>query len=212
MKTNQEYKNASLAVLRGNWSPAVLVTVVFFAIVLLCNSEGFVPQNSISTNALMALAGGGTLLTLFVLLPLEFGYYNSLRAFFDQGNTDTCSNMFSYATSNYLHVVWTLFLMGLKIFLWSLLFLIPGIIKAFAYIMTPFVLADHPELSASEAIAESERLMKGHKFDFFYLFLSFIGWAILSIFTLGIGLLWLEPYYMGAMVGFYNDLKEEKAL
>lgn len=212
MKTNQEYKNASLAVLRGNWSPAVLATVVFFAVAMLFQAQAFIPQNSISTNALMALGGGSTLLTLFVLLPLEFGYYNSLRAYFDQGNNDTCANMFSYATGNYLHVVWTLFLMGVKIFLWTLLFIIPGIIKTFAYAMTPFVLADHPELSASEAIAESERLMKGHKFDLFFLELSFIGWIILCAFTLGIGAFWLEPYIMGAVVGFYNDIKAEKAI
>lgn len=212
MKTNQEYKNASLAVLRGNWSPAVLATVIFFAIAIVCNVQGVLPQNSIGTNAVLALSGGSLLLSFFVLLPLEFGYYNSLRAFFEQGNTDVCSNMFSYATSNYLHVVWTLFLMGIKIFLWTLLLIVPGVIKAFAYAMTPFVLADHPELSASEAIAESERLMRGHKFDLFYLYLSFLGWAILAIFTMGIGFFWLEPYFMGAMIGFYNDLKAEKAL
>lgn len=212
MRTNQEYKNASLDKLKGNWSPAVLATVIFAFIALLCSSQSFLPSTMLSYGAMAGLAGASSMLAVFVLLPLEYGYYNSLRRFFNYGETEVVSNMVTYATTNYLHVVWTLFLMGLKILLWTLLLVIPGIIKAFAYAMTPFIMADYPDLSASEAIAESERLMKGHKFDLFYLILSFLGWAILCVFTMGIGAFWLEPYMIGAMVGFYNDLKAEKAL
>ena len=73
--------------------------------------------------------------------------------------------------------------------------------------MTPYVLIDHPELSANEAIHESSRLMEGHKFDLFWLYLSFIGWAILAVLTLGIGFFWLEPYMQASVAAFYNDIK-----
>ena len=97
--------------------------------------------------------------------------------------------------------------MGIFEFLWTMLFIIPGIIKAFSYAMTPYILVEHPEMSANQAINESMRLMKGHKFDLFYLYLSFIGWGILSVLTLGIGFLWLIPYMETSQAAFYADVK-----
>lgn len=96
------------------------------------------------------------------------------------------------------------------IFLWLLLFLIPGIIKCFSYAMTPYILIEHPEMSVNKAIDESIYLMDGHKFDYFYLGLSFIGWIILSIMSFGIGFIWLIPYMQTTMAAFYADLKKEK--
>lgn len=98
------------------------------------------------------------------------------------------------------------FLCGLYTFLWALLFIIPGIIKSYSYAMTPFILADHPELTANEAITRSRVLMDGHKFELFVLELSFIGWELLSILTLGIGLLWLIPYMSAARAAFYREI------
>ena len=99
--------------------------------------------------------------------------------------------------------------MNVFIFLWSLLLIIPGIIKSYSYAMTPYILVDKPELSANEAIEESMRLMSGHKFDLFYLQLSFIGWFILALLTAGIGFLWLTPYYNSTVASFYLSLKAE---
>ena len=102
--------------------------------------------------------------------------------------------------------------MYLFTFLWTLLFIIPGIIKAFSYAMSPYILEENPELSANEAIDRSRAMMKGHKFDLFWLYLSFIGWGFLCIFTLGIGLLWLMPYMQTAEAAFYEDVKAEYEL
>ena len=88
----------------------------------------------------------------------------------------------------------TRFLKTLYCFLWSLLFIIPGIIASYSYAMTGYILAEHPELTASEAIARSKEMMSGNRFRLFCLHLSFIGWAILCAFTFGIGNLWLTPY------------------
>ena len=113
------------------------------------------------------------------------------------------------ATTNYGHKLGGMFLYGLKIMLWTLLFYIPGIIMSFAYAMTPYILEEHPEISAWDASTRSREMMKGHKFDLFYLYLSFIGWFILALLTAGIGFLWLSPYVDAAKAAFYNDLKAE---
>ena len=98
------------------------------------------------------------------------------------------------------------FLRTLYTALWTLLFVVPGIIKSLSYAMTPFILEDHPELTASEAINRSGKLMDGHKMDLFILSLTFIGWEILSGLTFGIGFLFLNPYRNAAYAAFYRNI------
>jgi uncharacterized membrane protein len=100
-------------------------------------------------------------------------------------------------------------LMGVYTLAWTLLLIIPGIIKSFSYALTPFILTDKPELSANEAIELSMKMMDGHKLDLFILYLSFIGWYLLSFLTLCIGMLWVMPYQYTTMVAFYEDVKAE---
>ncbi len=94
-------------------------------------------------------------------------------------------------------------------FLWTLLFIIPGIIKAYSYSMSYYVMKDHPEYTPSQCITESRRLMHGKKFKLFLLDLSFIGWAIVCLFTFGIGSLWLSAYMSTSHAHFYLALLEE---
>ena len=94
-------------------------------------------------------------------------------------------------------------------FLWTLLFIIPGIVKSYSYAMTPYILADHPELSGEQAISRSMAMMQGNKLRLFLLHLSFIGWAILATLTCGIGFLWLYPYIYASMAVFYEDVKKD---
>lgn len=101
------------------------------------------------------------------------------------------------------------FLRGLYIVLWSLLLIIPGIIKGYAYAMTPFILAENPHLSASEAIRLSEDLMDGHKMDLFILGLTFLGWDILAGLTLNLGNIALNPYKNAAYAAFYREIQAE---
>jgi len=98
------------------------------------------------------------------------------------------------------------FLRGLFTFLWSLLFIIPGIIASYRYAMAAYILTEHPEMSASEAIAASKQMMVGNKWRLFCLEFSFIGWDILCIFTLGIGFLVLNPYKEAAYAAFYREV------
>ena len=94
------------------------------------------------------------------------------------------------------------FLRTLYTVLWTMLFVIPGIVKSLSYAMTPFILNDHPEMTASEAIKASQKLMDGHKMDLFILGLTFIGWEILACLTMGIGFLFLNPYINAACAAF----------
>ena len=94
-------------------------------------------------------------------------------------------------------------------FLWTLLFIIPGIIKAYSYSMSFYVMKDHPEYTPSQCITESRRLMHGKKFKLFLLDLSFIGWAFVCLFTFGIGSLWLSAYMSTSHAHFYLALLEE---
>ena len=102
------------------------------------------------------------------------------------------------------------FLRSLYTFLWTLLFIIPGIMKSYSYAMTPFILAENPNLTASQAIQRSENLMDGYKSDLFMLDLSFIGWSILAGLTLNLGHIALNPYRNAAYAAFYRQIQAEK--
>lgn len=104
------------------------------------------------------------------------------------------------------------FLRTLYVVLWSLLFIIPGIIKGYSYSMTPFILAENPDLTASQAIAMSQDLMDGHKADLFFLDLSFIGWDILAVLTFNLGNIALNPYRNAAYAAFYRQIQTEKPI
>jgi len=99
------------------------------------------------------------------------------------------------------------FLTGLFIFLWSLLLIIPGIVATYTYAMVPYILAEDPEMTASDALAASKRMMEGNRWRLFCLEFSFIGWMLLCAFTLGIGNLFLTPYRAAAKAAFYRDLR-----
>ena len=101
-------------------------------------------------------------------------------------------------------------LMDIFIFLWSLLLVIPGIIKMYSYSMSWFVLHDRPDLTGNEARKRSMYLMRGHKWRLFCLDFSFLGWYLLSALTLGILAFWVTPYHMTARAEFYQELLGEE--
>jgi len=99
-------------------------------------------------------------------------------------------------------------LRGIFVLLWSLLLIIPGIIAGLSYAMAPYILYENPDMSGSEAIKASKELMDGNKWHFFCLNLSFLGWDILCILTLGIGCLWITPYRQATYAAFYRGIKQ----
>ena len=203
MKTNQDYKNAALAALKGNWTQGVLASLVFIGISLVANM--LTSANPESDLALLVYAA----VLICVSMPLSVGLLSAYKDLYKGTDVKVVENSFKTGFGNWGHHVGGMLLVGVYTLAWTLLLIVPGIIKSFAYALTPFILIDKPELSANEAIELSMKMMDGHKLDLFILYLSFIGWYLLSILTLCIGMLWVMPYMYTTMAAFYEDVKAE---
>lgn len=104
------------------------------------------------------------------------------------------------------------FVMNFFVALWSLLFFIPGIIAVYRYAMVPYLMAEFPDLGVMDAMRESKRLMSGNKGRLFCLHMSFIGWSLLSLLTLGLGMLLVNPYMQSAETAFYMTVTGRQAV
>lgn len=191
MKKNSVFRREAREVLSGQWGLAALC--MFIACVL-----------SVTVSLVPVV---GTVLAL-LLLPLNFGLTLVFLRLY-RGVSIEIPTLFE-GFKDYGRIFCTLFLQNLYVWLWSLLLVVPGIIKSYSYAMTSYILADRPELKNNAAIEESMRMMDGHKMRLFLLDLSFIGWGILCVLTLGIGFLFLSPYMSTARASFYEDLKVQK--
>jgi uncharacterized membrane protein len=218
MMTNQELKNSALAALKDNWAPAVVGAIFFTFATCLIISLGYCANmaafdmpffNSINPKLLKIFSNSSFLLNFFLLYPLSLGYSVAHKELLQNGDAAITRNTVRLAFSDYVRNAVSILLVYLYTLLWTLLFIVPGIIKGLAYSLTPFIVKDNPQLSPNQAINLSMKMMKGHKFDLFYLYLSFIGWIFLAILTLGIGLLWVIPYMQTSMAAFYLDVKND---
>lgn len=164
----------------------------------------FVPK-AFLTYLAIAASIGGILGTVRFLIggTVKLGYCKYLLKLHD-GQEGDIKDLFSefhrFADGFVLYLLTSIY-----IILWSLLFIIPGIVAAYKYAMAPFILQENPGMKPNEAIAASKEMMDGHKMELFMLSLSFIGWIFLSVLTLGIGSLWLDPYMNAAYAAFYRQ-------
>ena len=149
----------------------------------------------------------GILYTIFIGNVIVVGK----NGYFIKNHNDNpeLSEIFNGFKGNYLNVVKIMFLMDLKTLLWLLLFIVPGLIKAYEYSMIPYLLAENPNLSASEAFSLSKQMTTGQKMDLFVLDLSFIGWGFLGLICCGIGLLFVQPYPEATKAEVYLILKQQ---
>ena len=142
----------------------------------------------------------------FLMIPFEYGCRKFFRKNLDE--PAKLSNIVYVFDSHYKNIVKTAFLTDLFIWLWSLLFIVPGIIKAYQYRLVPYIMSENPDMSFRDAQAESARLMKGNKWKSFVLDLSFIGWDILSLFTWGIlDIFFVGPYKASTDAALYESIK-----
>lgn len=124
--------------------------------------------------------------------------------------TDVSRVVFGFTNGNYMNCVGIMLRKMLYILGWTLLFVIPGIVKSYAYMLIPYILAENPDISKERAFEISEQTMQGHKWEAFVLELSFLGWDILGIFTGGIlNIFWVIPYKHATYAEFYTALKAE---
>jgi uncharacterized membrane protein len=143
--------------------------------------------------------------SIFVATPLLVGKNRFFLEHREQPST--VGRIFAPFTRGYLNVVKTMFLQSIIVFLWSLLLIVPGIIKSFQYILVPYILAENPEIEWRRALDLSREMTDGNKFRIFVLGLSFIGWYLLGALALGIGLIFVAPYAEATMAELYAHLR-----
>ncbi|MDH5100683.1 DUF975 family protein [Lactobacillus kefiranofaciens] len=213
--TRRELKNNAKLALRGNWGWAVLMCLINMIIVAILSGGGHrvdqIYMDYEGTNFYMQLLSPlGTILAWigdFIALSLvisflklrdndklEKPYVSALSVFTENRFGPECINF----------VMTSIFT-----FLWTLLLIIPGIIKSYSYAMTPYIVKDMvasgKQVGATDGINASRELMNGHKMDLFVFDLSFIGWFLLGGISV-IGMLWVVPYYQTAKANFYREL------
>ena len=148
--------------------------------------------------------------TIFVGNPVRVGsnrYFMENRSF--PGKFERLFFAFTNGGANYKNIVFTVFLRDLKVFLWSLLLIVPGIIKSYEYAMVPYLLSERPDMPPQRAFELSRKMTDGEKMEMFVLDLSFIGWYLLGTLACCIGVLFVNPYYEATHAELYAALREK---
>lgn len=191
--SNSELRETAREKMQGNWGSGVLLCLVFMVVSGISSAlSRLIPVLGVVVNAIIA---GPLLLgwiACFVRLIREEPF--QLENLFD-------------GFSRFLTAFLTQLRIAIFTMLWTLLLIIPGIIAGFRYSMSFYIVNDNPDITATEALKKSSELMDGYKWKYFCLNLSFIGWGLLCILTLGIGMLWLAPYMQATKACFYENLK-----
>lgn len=213
MQLNSELRAQARERLEGQWGTFVLMTFLMLVIQTILQIPGYIgslleilsPENVLAS---LSFSNISNILSLLAL-PLSWGLTVSLLRNHREESVDLENLFDGFRGGRYTRVFCALFLVNLFTFLWTLLLIIPGIMKAFSYALTPYILLDEPELTARQAITRSCEIMQGRRWKLFCLSLSFIGWGILSLLTFGIGFLWLAPYMNASIAAFYEDARAE---
>lgn len=189
--TRAEMKKLAKEQIRGNIGKLFVVMLIVGLLVGVCS---FIPLiGSLAGTLILAPAFGISLCMIYLKLIK--------KEQISVGNAFDGFNLTGKAA--WLNILVTFFT-----FLWSCLFIIPGIVKSYSYALAYYILADNPEMTASEALNKSKEMMNGHKMDLFVLHLSFIGWGLLVGITFGLAGIYVIPYMNATVANFYNSLKE----
>lgn len=188
--TRAELKSAAKEQIKGKIGMIFVMTLIIFAIALVCY---FIPL--VGSIISFVITPAFSLSLCIVYLKLTKKEETAVGDIFSGFNKTG-------------RALWLNILISFFTALWSMLFVIPGIVKSYAYSMAYYVLADNPELTAREALAKSKEMMKGHKWELFVLQLSFFWWYLLSGITFGLAAIYVTPYISATTANFYNSIKE----
>ena len=220
MWTRSDLKTRAKAHFKANYWPTVLVTLVFVFFVLATTSGTTAGQDTDGIiEGTSPVVVGALLVALVICIALSIFVDNAFaigcEKFYLENGKETKPGFgtiaFLFKDKNYVHACLTIFVKDLFIALWSLLLVIPGIIKALEYYMVEFIVAENPGISYKEALAESKKMMNGNKWKAFVLDLSFILWDILvGIPVIGtlIAIFWVRPYKQQTEAELYLELKK----
>lgn len=262
MKSNTEYRKSALSSLKGRWTKAAIVSLIFLTIINLSSLVDFLAFQSTTTGFIESF---NSLYTVFVILPAAFALIVVYLRMIRKPGTDIIRSFFTHFVSNYGRALLSMLLLaiictclgiaGITVsialasipfslldipFSWTsitelhsiygliqifksvnlllytvvigfffMLTLIPMLMYIYKICLFPFIIEDNPDVGIRDAYHQSKVMIKGRRMRLFLLDLSFIGWYLLSLLTLGIALLWVIPYQLTARAHFYNDLKEE---
>lgn len=195
MKSLKSFRDAGWAQLGGQWTPFAILTLVYFLIGCVVSS-------------LESCLWDYSIISTMLIIPMVYSY---TIIFLDNKRTGELVKVekLFVGYNDYLRITGTALLECVYLILWALLLIIPAFVKGMAYSQTQFVLKDNPELSYNAAIERSMAMMQGHKWEFFCLYLSFIGWILLEIITLGIAAIWVTPYMSATFANYYEYVKAE---
>lgn len=182
------------AALRDRWRQAIGIFVLYILISIITGMVG-------SIGSLVQFLLDGPLFVGMAVVSLAIA----------RGRETSVRELFS-AFSDWLRTLTAYVIMVVFIILWALLLIVPGIIAAYSYSQTFFILAEDKTIGARDAIRKSKAMMDGHKKELFFLDLRFIGWFLLSILTLGAGFLWLLPYIQVTRAKFYDHISPKPTL
>ncbi len=229
MKTSGDFKAIALQALSGKWGIAILSGLIASLLGGITSESGaninvefsdselngireFIYSSEYSRiifGVIAAMASFAFVFSIAFLIigsVVELGYASFNLNLVDEREA-ALGDLFAYF--KYMgRAIGARLLRSIYITLWTLLFIIPGIVKAYSYAMTPYILAENPDMTANEAISRSKEMMYGYRWNLFCLEISFIGWAILCLFTLGIGNLWLRPYVEASRAAFYREVSQ----
>ena len=192
MINRAELKQLSKQQIKGNIGTLFVCYLIIIAISAVIGALNFIPFLGMIASILVTPA-----LSLGLII-IYLGITNGKKA--------EIADLFK-GFNQYVNVIVLYVLVAVFTMLWSLLLVIPGIIKAYSYSMSFYILAEHPEMSAREALNESKAMMVGHKWEFFVLQLSFILWGLLGAITLGIAYIWIAPYMTTTYTNYYHAIK-----
>ena len=193
MRPRAEIKGWAKSGMSGCYWPSMLVSLLIPIFIGVCASFTF------------GICG------ILFLGPMTAGMnYFYTQVFQGRGNAVSVGTPFQQGFTNFGRKLGGFLWMQLFIFLWSMLFSIPGIIKTYSYSLTMYILGDCPNVTARNARKLSMRIMRGHKWQLFVFQLSFIGWIFLSGLTFGLlAIFYVIPYMQTAMAGFYLEARED---
>lgn len=195
-KLKQNAKNQ----LKNNW-------VLAIGIIIVCTLISCIPNLLVEINdESLAIGIIIPIITLVITGPLTIGQCKFFINLANRSNPKF-SDLW-YGFNNILKAIGVTLLVGVIVFIGTILLIIPGIILSFMYSQVYYIMSENPEMSIIDCLKESSRIMKGHKMDLFVLELSFLGWIILTGITFGIAGLYVLPYYSATLTNFYLEIKD----
>ena len=200
--SNSELKSKAKESMKGKWGKILPVIILYS---LITGAISGVVTVKYGNNPSTQISASTSLITSIITAFFVLGY----NSFFLKlaRNKDVEVNELWSKTGQFIRAFVATFLISLAIGVGIVLLIVPGIIFALMFSMTMFIMVDDENISAIDAMKKSAEMMKGHKGDLFGLILSFIGWMLLGLLTLGILYLWLMPYMNTAMCNFYDSIK-----